>query len=59
MAVSACSVRFSNIGGGSGSLPDLRDTIVVSGLKKDSVVFAEVGDISLCLGCTLSTGGKT
>ncbi len=54
MAVSACSVRFSNIGGGSGSLPDLRDTIVVSGLKKDSVVFAEVGDIVKCLGCSLT-----
>lgn len=58
MAVSSCSVRFSNIGGGSGSLPDLRDIIVVSGLKKDSVVFAEVGDIVKCLGCSL-TGSTT
>lgn len=58
MALSSCSVRFSNIGGGSGSLPDLRDIIVVSGLKKDSVVFAEVGDIVNCLGCSL-TGSTT
>lgn len=58
MAVTSCTVRFSNVGGGTGSLPKHKDSIDVSGLKENSVVFVKVNDIRDYLGCTLTGGGN-
>lgn len=56
MAITSCKVKFSDVGGGIGSLPEPRQGrfVLVDGLKKDSVVFAKVEDVSSCLKCSLS-----
>ncbi len=58
MAVTSCTVRFSNVGGGTGSLPTHKDYVDVSGLKENSVVFVKVNDLRDYLGCTLTGGGN-
>ncbi|MDO4318371.1 MAG: D-Ala-D-Ala carboxypeptidase family metallohydrolase [Lachnospiraceae bacterium] len=56
MAITSCKVKFVDIKGGTGSLPEPNDerSVLVDGLKKDSVVFARVEDVSSCLKCSLS-----
>lgn len=58
MATTVCSVCFSNVGRGTGALPELDRQTVVSGRKKNNIVFVSADDLCTYLGATLTVSGS-
>lgn len=60
MAYTVCNIQFSNIGGGTGTLPNISNAVTVSGLKdQNSVYYVKVDDIITYLGCQVLGRGST
>ncbi len=60
MAYTVCNIQFSNIGKGTGTLPEVSDAVTVSGLKdQNSVYYVKIDDIIKYLGCQVLGRGST